>query len=212
MKKYSIDIKTIIIFSCVLLKYLIEYKIETQILYFLVLIISLLQLIRMFYVLKGTTIIIKTFVIFIFSAISVIVYKDVNLLITFILALTLINCDFKDFLKKFMVSSLIMYITTITLYFVGILPDNYLIRVTSNGEIIRHSLGFSHPNSIFMYYIPIVLCAYLLDDKKKRFYIIFSILSLILYLLSLSRSGIICIIILFVLIIIMELMKKSLKI
>lgn len=199
MKKYSIDIKTIIIFSCVLLKYLIEYKIETQILYFLVLIISLLQLIRMFYVLKGTTIIIKTFVIFIFSAISVIVYKDVNLLITFILALTLINCDFKDFLKKFMVSSLIMYITTITLYFVGILPDNYLIRVTSNGEIIRHSLGFSHPNSIFMYYIPIVLCAYLLDDKKKRFYIIFSILSLILYLLSLSRSGIICIIILFVL-------------
>ena len=199
MRKYSLDIKTIVIFICVLLKYLIEYKVNTYILYSAVLIILFFQFLRILEALKGRKVITKTFVFFILSTISVIVYKDVNLLITFILALTLINCDIKEFLKKFMISSSIMYIVTITLYFLGILNDNYLIRITSDGYIIRHSLGFTHPNSVFMFYIPIVLCAYLLDDKKKRFYVIFSFVSLILYKLSLSRTGIYCIVILFVL-------------
>mgnify|MGYP004481197525 FL=1 len=199
MKKYSLDIKTIVIFICVLLKYLIEYKVNTYILYSAVLIILFFQFLRILDALKGRKVITKTLIFFILSTISVIVYKDVNLLITFILALTLINCDIKEFLKKFMISSSIMYIVTITLYFLGILNDNYLIRITSEGHIIRHSLGFTHPNSVFMFYIPIVLCAYLVDDKKKRFYIIFSFLSLILYKLSLSRTGIYCIVILFIL-------------
>lgn len=199
MRKYSVDIKTIVIFICVLLKYLIEYKVNTYILYSVVLIILFFQFLRIINTLKGRSIIGKTFAFLVLSTISVIVYKDVNLLITFILALTLINCDVKEFVKKFMISSSIMYVVTIILYFLGILNDNYLIRMTSGGYIIRHSLGFTHPNSIFMYFIPIVLCAYLLEDKKKRFYITFSILSLILYKLSLSRTGIYCIAILFIL-------------
>ena len=199
MRKYSVDIKTIVIFICVLLKYLIEYKVNTYILYSVVLIILFFQFLRIINTLKGRSIIGKTFAFLVLSTISVIVYKDVNLLITFILALTLINCDVKEFVKKFMISSSIMYVVTIILYFLGILNDNYLIRMTSGGYITRHSLGFTHPNSIFMYFIPIVLCAYLLEDKKKRFYITFSILSLILYKLSLSRTGIYCIAILFIL-------------
>lgn len=199
MSKSSLDIKTIVIFVCVLLKYLIEYKVNKYILYAAVFVILFFQFLRTFSSLKGNRVIIKTFIFFAFSSISVMIYKDVNLLITFLLALTLINCDIKDFIKKFMISSSVMYIVTICLYFFGILNDNYLIRITSDGYSIRHSLGFTHPNSIFMFYIPIVLCAYLLENNKKKFYIIFTILSLVLYKLSLSRTGIYCIIILFVL-------------
>lgn len=199
MRKISLDIKTIIIFVCVLLKYLIEYKVNTYILYTTVIVILFFQFLRLLNNIKNNNILLKIFIFFILSTISVLIYKDVNLLITYVLALTLINCDIKEFLKKFMISSSIMYIITLFLFFTGILNDNYLIRITTNGYLIRHSLGFTHPNSIFMYYIPIVLCAYIINNNKIKFYSIFSILSLILYKLSLSRTGIYCIIILFIL-------------
>ncbi len=204
MRKVSLDIKTIIIFICVLLKYLIEYKINTYILYSVVLIILFFQFLRIIKSLKNKNEVAKAFFFFILSTISVIVYKDVNLLITYILALVLIGCDVKQFIKKFMISSSIMYVITIILYFLGILNDNYLIRITSTGYIVRHSLGFTHPNSIFMFYIPIVLCAYLLETNRKKFYFIFILLSLLLYNLSLSRTGIYCIVILFILDILKE--------
>ncbi len=199
MKKNSFDIKTVIIFICVLLKYLIEYKINSYILYSAVLVILFFQLLRTIKSMKGRKKIVKAFIFCILSIISVLIYKDVNLLITFVLALNLLNCDIREFIKKFMISSSIMYITTIFLYFLGILKDNYLIRIATNGYILRHSLGFTHPNSVFMFYIPIVLCAYLLDNNKKRFYLIFMIFSLILYKLSLSRTGIYCIVFLLIL-------------
>jgi hypothetical protein len=207
MRKISLDIKTIVIFICVLLKYLIEYKVNKYILYSTVVVILFFQFLRILKNLKGNKVIIKSVVFLVFSIISTIIYKDVNFLITFVLALTLINCDVKDFVKKFMISSSIMYIMTILLYFLGVLNDNYLIRTTSNGYIIRHSLGFTHPNSIFMFYIPIVLCAYLLENNKKKFYVIFTILSLVLYKLSLSRTGIYCIILLFIL----DIFKKKIN-
>lgn len=199
MKNISLDMNTVIIFICVLLKYLIEYKINNYILYSAVLVILFFQLLRTIKSLKGRKKIIKAFSFCILSIVSVLVYKDVNLLITFVLALSLFNCDIREFIKKFMISSSIMYITTIFLYFFGILKDNYLIRITVDGFTLRHSLGFTHPNSVFMFYIPIVLCAYLLDKNKKRFYLIFMFFSLILYKVSLSRTGIYCIVFLFIL-------------
>ena len=103
MRKVSLDIKTIIIFICVLLKYLIEYKINTYILYSVVLIILFFQFLRIIKSLKNKNEVAKAFFFFILSTISVIVYKDVNLLITYILALVLIGCDVKQFIKKFMI-------------------------------------------------------------------------------------------------------------
>lgn len=199
MSKKSLDIKTIIIFICVLLKYLIEYKVNKYVLYSAILVILFFQFLRILKKLESKKIIVKMFIFLLFSAISVVIYKDANLLITFILALILMDCDIKDFIRKFMISSSIMYVITICLYFFGILNDNSLIRTTSDSYIIRHSLGFTHPNSVFMFYIPIVLSAYLLKNNRKKFYIFFSLLSLILYKLSLSRTGIYCIIILFAL-------------
>lgn len=204
MKRVLLDIKKIIIFVCVLLKYLIEYGVNTYILYSVVIVILFFEFLRVFKILKGNKKIVKSFVFLILVVISVVVYKDINLLITFALALTLVNSDIKDFLKNFMISSSTMYIITICLYFLGILKDNSLIRISSNGYITRHSLGFSHPNCVFMFYIPIVLCAYILEENKKKFYIIFSVLSIILYKLSLSRTGIYCIGMLFILDLIKE--------
>ena len=121
MRKISLDIKTIIIFICVLLKYLIEYKVNTYILYTTVLVILFFQFLRLLNNIKNNNILLKIFIFFILSTISVLIYKDVNLLITYVLALTLINCDIKEFLKKFMISSSIMYMITLFLYFTGIL-------------------------------------------------------------------------------------------
>ena len=46
MKKVSLNIKTIIIFVCVLLKYLIEYGVNTYILYSAVIVILFFEFLR----------------------------------------------------------------------------------------------------------------------------------------------------------------------
>ncbi len=199
MNKTTIDLKSIIIFLCVLFKYLIEYKINTYVLYAIVLIILYFILIRSLLNLTDRKKILLISIFLCVTILNVIIYKDVNLLITLILAMTLINSNFYDFLRKFMISSSVMFIITICLYYLGFLNDNYLIRMTTSGYAIRHSLGFTHPNSVFMYFLPIVLCNYILIEDKKKFYIVFLTLSFILYYISLSRTGIYCVILLFIL-------------
>ena len=71
MKKISFDIKTVIIFICVLLKYLIEYKINSYILYSAVLVILFFQLLITIKSMKGRKKIVKAFIFCILSIISV---------------------------------------------------------------------------------------------------------------------------------------------
>ena len=72
MRKISLDIKTIVIFICVLLKYLIEYKVNKYILYSTVVVILFFQFLRILKNLKGNNVIIKSVVFLVFSIISTI--------------------------------------------------------------------------------------------------------------------------------------------
>ena len=140
----------------------------------------------------------KIIIFAVFTCVYVIAYKDVNLVITFLFALLLLKMDFKEFLKKYSIASIVMYVATIILYLIGILKDNALIRYTENGISYRHSLGFTSPNSVFLFFLPIVLSQYILFKNKNKFFFVFGGISIVLYGLSLSRTGMYCIVLLFI--------------
>lgn len=142
----------------------------------------------------------KIAVIFIFFIVSYYKSEAIDILIAFVLAFCFFDEENgeKKFLKSFMISSSILFIITIMLFALGILPDNALQRANGTTSLIRSSLGFFHANSAFLYFIPIVLSYYSLkrdNIKKIPFLFIIDIISLILYYFTICRTGLIIIIV-----------------
>lgn len=182
-------LEIIIIFLSILFKYLVSFEIKKSILYLLIAFICFLILLD----LKNLKILKKELIrISIFLCIAlffVIFQQDVNFLISLIFAIIIMKNQDKDFIKIFFFSSIILYLFTIVLYLLEVRPDNVMIRYVEGIIQKRYSLGFSHPNEVFLFYLPIVLSGYYLFSNKKIYYIIMLLASCILYKLSLCRTG-----------------------
>lgn len=190
MDKIKINIYNILIFFLVLFKYLINYGASSTILYAILLIVSVVLLIS--FINKKElqkNEFKKLIVIFAFILIYVFIYKDVNLLISFILALSYPKGDEKKFLKVFFISSIIMYLSTIVMAKFGIISSKSMIRNTAEGIKYRYSLGFSHPNEVFLYFLPIAISMLCIIKNKKKGLLITFIISTILYGICQSRTG-----------------------
>lgn len=106
-----------------------------------------------------------------------------------------------DFIKIAFFSSLIAFITVIILGTIGIF-DNIMItmdRLTAEGviHVTRYSLGYYHPNVTYMNFFIIVTLYFLYKNNniKNYMYIAILALSIILYQITLSRTGFICLLI-----------------
>lgn len=137
----------------------------------------------------------------------IVMYSEQNFLISYLLSLICLKKENSDFIKSFFVSSTICYSLTIFLHIVGFLPNVTMIRLVDGEYLQRLSLGFSHPNNVFLYWLPIVLSGYYLFHDKKMFYLISIILSCILYKFSYCRTGFYVILIFLVL----SLLCKNIK-
>lgn len=183
----------IIIFLCILFKYLIVYNVSSSILYLLIAFICILSIIDIFYLKISKKIFMKILLFFGVSFFFLIINFDVNFLISFVLSLILINKNEKSYIKTFLISSIILYAFTIVLNFIGVLDSPNIIRYKNGIATTRYSLGFGHPNSVFLFFLPVALCGYYLYSNKKLYYILIILISLILYFLSDSRTGMVCI-------------------
>lgn len=132
------------------------------------------------------------------SIMFVVFYQDVNFLISYVFSLMCLKKSEKSFVKAFFYSSLILYLSVIIMYLLGILEPNNMIRYVNGIVVTRFSLGFPHPNNVFLFLLPIVMSGYYLWSKNKIFYVVSFIIIWILYKLSLCRTGFYILIILLI--------------
>lgn len=192
-------VEIIIIFFSILLKYLIIHKVSNLVLYPYLCGLLFLAFCVVFRKKVKHSELMKIMFLFLISVYFVVYYKDVNFLISFLLAIVCLDKENKSFIKIFMVSSIVLYILNIVFNFMGILPSNNLVRYTESGVITRYDLGFGHPNEVFLFWLPILFSAYYLYGENKAFYLITTLISLILFYLSNCRTGIVCALLLLVL-------------
>lgn len=188
----------ILVFLCILFKYLIVYGVSQTILYMYMMIVAVIIMIDIINKKFSRNEFLKIMFFLGISAYFVVIYQDVNFLISFLLAMLCIRRNDNSFVKMFFISSVFMYILTIILNNFGVLESHNIYRMSENELILRNSLGFSHPNEVFLFFIPIALAGYYLYSDKIIYYIILIVTSSILYQISDSRTGfivIICIII-----------------
>lgn len=103
----------------------------------------------------------------------------------------------KKFVKCFFISSIILFILTILMSVMGILPENNSIRRVEGETLIRANLGFTGMNTVFLCFLPIVLSFFILYEKKFEkqkllIVIITFLISYVLYKATLCRTGFYC--------------------
>lgn len=138
-----------------------------------------------------------------FSLIQLLFLKDVDLLL--LISVAMIFSEDKDAIKNIIKYFLI---SLITVFFVSILLDKMgytqyrtISRVIDgNIRVQRNSLGFSHPNEAYVYFFFIMLAIYYFIKNRLTYTIIMGISSYFVYMLTLSRTGLICSILFIVLV------------
>ena len=201
------QLEKIVIFLAILFKYLLNAGIPQNYLYILIIVMMVLTLLSLYNKKMSKHQLLKCLFFLLISSYFVIVNKDVNFLISFLLALVCYTKDENQFIKVFFISSLILYISTIVLGSLNVLESHNLYRFTDDEVKIRYSLGFIHPNTVFLFFLPIAFAGYYLYGEKLTYKIILLISSFILYILSGSRTGFIIVLLLLVLNIIIQ--KKN---
>ena len=187
-----------LVFLAIMFKYLINISVSRKYLYLLLVFMILMIVILIFSKRMTKNQLFRAFIILIIALIFTIYYEDVNFLISLILATLCINKKDDSYIKVFFYSSLILYLLTIFLNAMNIIPSHDMFRLADGTYKIRHSLGFTHPNEVFLYFLPIVLTGYYLYWDKRLFRAIVLIASIVLYTYSFCRTGFVAVIILYI--------------
>ncbi len=207
-KKFTL-IEKALVFICVLFKYLITYGINKNILYLILLFIVFLTLIttlkKKLYLVEFNKLIFFGFIALIF----ILFYSDQNFLISYLLAILCLRKFDKEFIKIFFFSSIFCFSITIVFNKIGLIASKDMVRYVDGVVVNRFSLGFSHPNELFLFFLAIVLSGYYLYKDKIIFYLVTFIFSIIFYKLSLCRTGFFTVIIFFIIVLVNK--KISIK-
>jgi hypothetical protein len=117
-------------------------------------------------------------------------------IVPMLFALTAIGKDLKILLKYYILWSTLILAGVILLQASGFIATGDIIQYSEGGvPVVAKSLGFSNPNGVFTYLFSILIAVYvLLYRSPKKF--VFTILALVsialVYNLTLSRTGLIC--------------------
>ncbi len=131
-----------------------------------------------------------------------------------IVIISMKNIEIKRIVKILFAFNLIVLAIHISMYIIYLLLDssslNFLVRNTLEGQVIRYSFFFNHPNVFAMYvFWTVAMYYYLYFDKIKNMsYFLTIILSICIYVFPNSKTSALAILILLILIF---LKKKNIK-
>ena len=195
MKKNRNVIGFVVVFIAILYKYLSFYELQsetiTKAILFVAILLNVVIIIKRKFTYKQLFMILMPFLVI------TLISRSLDFVVTLLIAMLFSKDNIRDFFKVFFIATLSCYLLTIFLYFIGVLDNHAIRRITEDEIIVRNSLGFSHVNGVFKNLIPIILSGYFLVKKEniKKYNLFVFIISTILFIVSNSRTGYICVII-----------------
>ena len=128
---------------------------------------------------------------------SIVMVESVNYVFPIIIASIYYDKENKEesvkkIIRNFFICLLFGYIFIIFLNLIGILPSHDLIRFKNGTIVTRHSLGFSHPAFVGLYYTFIMFAYFYLKKTNIINVTISIVLSYVIYKICDSRTSLIC--------------------
>lgn len=124
------------------------------------------------------------------SAISYAIVDSNYILLIMLFCISLKNIDFNHFVKLDFVLKIIFLLIIVSLFYLGFTENYYLYR---SDEIIRKSMGFSHPNVFGTYIFSICsefIYLYYNHKQKALKYIVMLVLGIVVWYFCNSRTAI----------------------
>lgn len=115
-------------------------------------------------------------------------FKDILDVFIYFLVAAIFRENREGFLKYYFVTVVSAILIAMACYFLDVIPHNDAYR----GEDFRYGLGFVNPNTVFRYFFGSLIALYVIDKKKMVFNVYGVGCGLGLYLLTDSRTGLIC--------------------
>ena len=155
MKKNRNVIGFIVVFIAILYKYLSFYELQsetiTKAILFVAILLNIVIIIKRKFTYKQLFMILMPFLVI------TLISRSLDFVVTLLIAMLFSKDNIRDFFKMFFIATLSCYLLTIFLYFIGVLDNHAIRRITEDEIIVRNSLGFSHVNGVFKNLIPIIL-------------------------------------------------------
>lgn len=188
----------LLVFLIVLYKNIMYWPMVTnKMLYLLIFIIGIFSLLSF----SRKSLVKKQFM-FMITLIVILIYavfhsESANLLFPIFILFSFYNQKnaYKDIAKYYFFSLIICLAMTMLLNGIGVLPSYNITR----SYIIRYSLGYIHPGFVYLYFLFICVSGYYAFNNDKKLMLILTPFALLFYKLSLSRTGIVCFLILLIL-------------
>ena len=188
--KISDVIKFISVFLVILEKYLIlVLKTPTAVAYPIYIFVAISIVIVNYKVEFYRTEINKYIILFVGSIVFTVISGVVDVFVIFMLVLLFRGDKLEKFLKYFLISNLICWISTIILSHIGFVQNKVLSRELNGVITVRNTLGFHTTNLALMSFFGIVISGFIIVKKKVIFSIVAALASTYIYIQTGCRTG-----------------------
>lgn len=139
----------------------------------------------------------RILILILLAIVATLLTKTTIFLIPLLFAIISLTANLRTLLKYYLFWSILMFVGLMALQAFGIITGGEVVQVTGDGiEVMALSLGFGNPNGAFTYLFSILIVGYILLNNSGYKKALFTIASLItvftLYTLTLSRTGLLC--------------------
>ena len=137
----------------------------------------------------------KTVVLVILAVIATVLTETTIFLIPLLFALVAIGRDLKLLLSYYLFWSILLFLSLMIMQATGVIIGGEVAQDVDGVEVMAQALGFGNPNGAFTYLFSILVTSYVLLEKslwKTPFTIVAIVAILAIYSQTLSRTGLIC--------------------
>lgn len=141
---------------------------------------------------------------------SIVIHREDAIYTSLVIAANFVGKDLKKLMKIVFYSCIVSFIFVSSLFIFGFAVNKVTSRDFFDVSIYRSTLGFSHPNLVFRFYMPIVLSGLFIFKDNIYYVLIALLLGVGLFFITGSRGGLLTLICLFILCIVPKKIKNKL--
>lgn len=193
--QFKINIGTVVLILTIASDYLIMWQVvDYKLIYALLFLAVIIFLVNFWFEKREVKSFLMLLCLLLLGAWTVIFFSTQDYILPIMIAISYSFTDYnvKKIIRDFTTTSIIFFVMTIALHYLGVVKGNEIPRVVDSIIVYRDSLGFDHVNSVFRHLIPIYTGIFYLTSTR-RMLIIYTAIELpiifVLYLKTDSRTG-----------------------
>ena len=124
----------------------------------------------------------------------IVIFREDSLYLSLVIAANFVHKDLKQLMKIIFYSSIASFLLICFLCLIGLVKNDIHYRNIFNFVVLRETIGFSNPNVVYRFFVPIVLTGLFVFKDKAIYALACLCIGMLLFFITGSRAGLLAII------------------